>query len=110
MLPRQSRSVRPSGESGASSPIISSWASPRWAAPRPGIRSGLPVGLARETSLQFAVAGDLLFLGARIHADATYSGRRRPGDADRPDLSAAMRELLVSKWIEEEVQYREGVP
>ena len=85
------------------------------------IRSGLLWRLAREPLLHFAVAGGLLFLAARVHADAA-DHHRIVVDAAQAALidqtwrlqngsppSAAIREFLVRKWIEEEVLYREGV-
>ncbi len=84
-------------------------------------RSGLLRRLGREPLLHFAVAGGLLFLAARVHADATDHHRIVVGAAQVALIdqtwrlqngsppSAAMREFLVRKWIEEEVLYREGV-
>ncbi len=84
-------------------------------------RSGLLRRLGREPLLHFAVAGGLLVLAAWVHADATDHHRITVDAAQVARIdqtwrlqngsppSAAMREFLVRKWIEEEVLYREGV-
>jgi len=84
-------------------------------------RDGLASRLLREPLLHFLLAGGLLFLAARYHADANDRHRIMIDDSRVAQIeetwrlqygsppSAAMRETLLRKWIDEEALYREGV-
>jgi phosphate/sulfate permease len=89
--------------------------------PRAQSFARIALRIVREPLLQFLVAGGVLFLAARLHADAT-DHRRIAVSPDRVAAieetwrqqygsppAASVLEALTQKWIEEEILYREGV-